>query len=88
MSASEFLKAPNESRLEWPLAKGARAHVHGILDAFGLPVRHETLRHGRPYTLVLTKTKALFEQEASQRSLWQRELARMSPPLSAPARAT
>jgi hypothetical protein len=30
------------------------------IDSAGLPVRHETRRQGRPYTLVLTKTDALF----------------------------
>jgi hypothetical protein len=30
-------------------------------------VRHETRRVGRPYTLELTKTEALFEREAAER---------------------
>jgi len=83
MKLAKFLMAANESLLEWPLAERARAHVHGILDDYGLPVRHETRRSGSPYTLVLTKTKALFEREATKRRLWQRELAWLSPHLKA-----
>jgi hypothetical protein len=37
-------------------------------------VRHQTRRVGRPYTLVLTKTDALFEREAQQRRTEQQEL--------------
>lgn len=70
----EFLADPEESRLEWPLAKDGRKHVHRRIDAHELPVRHETRRSGRPYTLVLTKTEALFEREAAQRRSWQADL--------------
>jgi hypothetical protein len=40
--------------------------VHARIDAAELPVTHVTGRQGRPYTLVLNKTDALFagEQEA------------------------
>jgi hypothetical protein len=34
--------------------------VHSRIDGAELPVTHETRRQGRPYTLVLTKTDALF----------------------------
>jgi hypothetical protein len=46
-----------------------------LLDDHDLPVKHETRRRGRPYTLVLTKTKTLFEREAVERKSWQAELA-------------
>lgn len=69
-----FLAAPDRVRFEWPLAKPERAHVHGILDAHGLPVSHVTRRVGRPFTLVLAKTGALFEREAAERRLWQNDL--------------
>ena len=45
---------------EWPLATDRRRHVHTQIDSAGLPVRHQTRRQGRPYTLVLTKTDELF----------------------------
>jgi hypothetical protein len=48
--------------------------VHRALDAHELPVQHETRRTGRPYTLVLTKTDALFVQERRSRALDQRNL--------------
>jgi hypothetical protein len=38
-----------------------------------LPVAHATRRGGRPYTLVLTKQRALFEREKALRAR-QREL--------------
>ncbi|GIH73554.1 hypothetical protein Mth01_58070 [Sphaerimonospora thailandensis] len=40
-----------------------------------MPVRHETRRQGRPYTLVLTKTEALFERERLTRERGQADLA-------------
>jgi predicted 2-oxoglutarate/Fe(II)-dependent dioxygenase YbiX len=71
---AEFLTARDRTRLEWRLAKERRRHVHTIIDSHGLPVRHETLRSGSPYTLVLTKTQALFEREAAARRAWQTDL--------------
>ncbi len=66
-----FLADPAKQQLEWPLAKPGRKHVHREIDAYELPVRHETRRSGSPYTLVLSKTKALFEREARERRSWQ-----------------
>jgi hypothetical protein len=68
-----FLRTPGESRLEWPLAKEQRRHVHSMLDAYGLPVTHTTRRSGRPFMLVLEKTAAVFEQDAAARRSWQRD---------------
>ncbi|MEW6755163.1 MAG: 2OG-Fe(II) oxygenase [Candidatus Latescibacterota bacterium] len=62
-----FLADPDRARLEWPLAEARHAHVHGQIDAHDLPVDHTTRRVGRPYTLVLTKTRALFAREAAER---------------------
>jgi hypothetical protein len=69
-----FLADPEQQRLEWPLAKEARRHVHGRLDAHELPVRHKTRRAGRPYVLVLEKTEALFEREAAEGRRWRADL--------------
>jgi hypothetical protein len=69
-----FLADPKQRRLEWPLAKEARRHVHDRLDAYELPVRHGTRRAGRPYVLVLEKKEALFEREAAERRRWRAEL--------------
>jgi hypothetical protein len=64
-----FLEDKSRRTFEWPLAKDGRHHVHSRIDAVELPVTHVTRRQGRPYTLVLTKTDALFagEQEARDR---------------------
>jgi hypothetical protein len=70
-----FLQDPKRSAFEWPLAKPGRSHVHSRIDAAELPVRHETRRQGRPYTLVLTKTEALFERERSARRRNEADLA-------------
>lgn len=66
-----FLTSASEQRLEWPLAKEKRQHIHSRLDLHGLPVSHETRRSGRPFTLVLVKTRALFDQPAQQRREYQ-----------------
>ncbi len=70
-----FLADPTQTTLEWPLAKERRRHVHGRIDAAELPVRHQTRRVGRPYTLVLTKTEALFERETQQQCRNEADLA-------------
>ncbi len=70
---SAFLRARERIRHPWPLAKDARRHVHGILDHNRLPVSHKTIRQGRPYTLVLTKTNELFKRDKAERAR-QREL--------------
>jgi len=45
-----------------------------------IPVRHQTQRSGRPYTLVLDKTEALFEREAAERRRWQADLEWLTAP--------
>lgn len=69
-----FLDAPDQKHMEWPIAQAHRQVIHEFIDRHELPVRHETRRQGRPYTLVLDKTPALFEREAAERYLWQQEL--------------
>jgi hypothetical protein len=71
----EFLRDPVRRRFEWPLAKERRRHIHSRIDAAELPVRHETRREGRPYTLVLTKTQALFDHERQARMRDEADLA-------------
>jgi predicted 2-oxoglutarate/Fe(II)-dependent dioxygenase YbiX len=65
-----FLEDKSRRTFEWPLAKQGRQHVHSRIDTAELPVTHQTRRQGSPYTLVLTKTDALFagEQEARIRN--------------------
>lgn len=64
---SGFLSDPTRHSFEWPLATDGRRHVHSRIDMSELPVRHQTRRTGRPYTLVLTKTEAVFEREQQAR---------------------
>jgi hypothetical protein len=72
--------------LNWPLAESKRAHVHRVLDAYDLPVTHTTRRNGSPYTLVLTKTSAVFERDAAERAAWQRGLDMLKAKLTSPRR--
>jgi hypothetical protein len=64
---SEFLGSRSRRAFEWPLATPGRRHVHSQVDSAGLPVRHQTRRQGRPYTLVLTKTEELFTRAENTR---------------------
>jgi hypothetical protein len=72
---SRFLGAAGEQVFEWRLAKDRRAHVHQRITSHELPVTHVTRRAGSPYTLVLTKTRALFTREATARASWALDLA-------------
>ena len=62
-----FLEDKSRRTFEWPLAQQRRQHVHSRIDAAELPVTHATRRQGRPYTLVLNKTEALFAREREAR---------------------
>ena len=70
-----FLASPSRWTFEWPLVTDGRRHVHSQIDAAGLPVRHQTRRLGRPYTLVLTKTDELFTREKDTRHKAMTDLA-------------
>jgi hypothetical protein len=62
-----FLGSRARRIFEWPLATDGRRHVHTQIDSAELPMRHQTRRQGRPYTLVLTKTDELFTREKDAR---------------------
>jgi hypothetical protein len=63
-----FLGHESRRTFQWPLAKQGRQHVHSRIDGAELPVTHVTRRQGRPYTLVLNKTEALFAREHEART--------------------
>jgi hypothetical protein len=71
---TQYLRAPDKIRLEWPLAKDQRAHIHRTIDSCDLPVTHTTRRTGRPFTLVLEKTAILFKRDAAERQRLQEDL--------------
>ena len=83
-----FLAARSTRTTDWPLAKEGRLHVHTRIDGAELPVRHLTKRTGRPYTLVLTKTAALFERESEARRRAAADLAWLERRHTARAAAT
>jgi hypothetical protein len=70
----EFLGDQSRRTFEWPLAQQGRQHIHSRIDAAELPVTHMTRRQGRPYTLVLNKTDALFAREREARARDQADL--------------
>ncbi|WP_433562091.1 2OG-Fe(II) oxygenase [Nocardia sp. CA-151230] len=72
---SAFLTDPAERELAWPLKKDSRRHIHSRIDTQELPVTHRTVRTGRPFTLLLTKTEALFEAEKQSRQRDEADLA-------------
>ena len=65
---NDFLADPGRRELDWPIKQQSRRHVHDRIDRNELPVKHATRRVGRPYTLQLNKTPALFEREAQKRA--------------------
>ncbi len=71
---TQFLRAHGEVTMEWPLAKDDRRYIHGLIDDAGLPVTHVTRRTGRPFTLVLQKTAALFDGDRQRRRGWLKDL--------------
>ena len=71
----KFLADPARRTLEWKLAKAGRQHIHSRIDTAELPVQHQTRRQGSPFTLVLTKTQALFDREHEARSRDEADLA-------------
>jgi hypothetical protein len=77
-----FLGSASRRTFEWPLAQGKRSHVHSLIDRAALPVRHQTRRQGRPYTLVLTKTERLFTSEKETRRKAGTDLAWLTSHLS------
>ncbi|GGP56850.1 hypothetical protein GCM10010278_37470 [Streptomyces melanogenes] len=70
-----FLTSRTHRAMDWPLAKDRRRHIHSRIDLAGLPVSHTTRRQGRPYTLVLTKTDAVFTRERATRIRAETDLA-------------
>ncbi len=78
-----FLASTTRRNLAWPLAKDGRRHVHSQIDSAALPVRHETRRQGRPYTLELTKTDTVFTRDRDARRQAVTDLAWLT---SAPGR--
>ncbi|GAB3815784.1 hypothetical protein GCM10028820_13940 [Tessaracoccus terricola] len=72
---AEFLNSSSRRTFAWPLAAPRRRCIHYLIDDAGLPVTHTTRREGRPYALVLTKTKALHTQAREARRRAEQDLA-------------
>lgn len=70
-----FLTSRTRRAMDWPLANDKRRHIHSRIDMADLPVSHTTRRQGRPFTLVLTKTNAVFTRERAARARAETDLA-------------
>ncbi|MFQ6198090.1 2OG-Fe(II) oxygenase [Streptomyces sp. NPDC000405] len=70
-----FLTSRTRRVMDWPLAKDGRRHIHSCIDLANLPVSHTTRRQGRPYTLILAKTDAVFTREQAARVRTETDLA-------------
>ncbi|VAX05914.1 hypothetical protein MNBD_GAMMA19-1216 [hydrothermal vent metagenome] len=62
-----FLQASDLTHKTWPLAKGRRQHIHGIVEGMSIPVSHQTERSGSPHKLHLKKCEQLFKDAQMQR---------------------
>ncbi len=62
-----FLRSPTRQHFDWPIATDGRKHIRLQIDLAELPVSHQTRRTGRPFTLMLRKTDALFTAETIAR---------------------
>ncbi|MEO2016980.1 MAG: 2OG-Fe(II) oxygenase [Fuerstiella sp.] len=61
-SVKKFLVNADESSLKLPLAKQRRQHLHNMIDRNSIDLTHVTQRTGRPFTLVLRKTKTSYKK--------------------------
>ncbi len=61
-----FAINPAEQILRLSLAKARRQHVHNIIDEHELDMTHVTERQGRPYTLVCTKTRTVYDKKCQR----------------------
>lgn len=71
---TSFLTASGERLRNWPLVTAGREHIAQTIHRHDLPVTCSTVRKGRPYTLVLEKSLALFQREALSRQRWCQDL--------------
>lgn len=60
---ARFLRDPNAEKIEMPMAKARRQHLHQQIDSQRLDVTHQTRRQGSPHVLVCTKTNASYERD-------------------------
>jgi len=75
---SAFLADAASQSHDWRLVQQRRDHITSTVTQAELPVAHETIRQGRPYTLVLRKTDALFTREVAARRAAATDLARLA----------
>ncbi|MDO5623584.1 MAG: 2OG-Fe(II) oxygenase [Pseudomonadota bacterium] len=67
--------SPTAEPLTLPLAEQRRQHVQDKLTAAAAPLATETLKRGRPYSLVIRKPADLHQRLRAQRQAWVKDLA-------------
>lgn len=64
---ARFLADPTSETWRLKAPEASRAHVQGTIANSGCDLDTETLRSGRPYSLVCTKNRASYERRVKQR---------------------
>lgn len=62
-----WAQSPSGEVLRWPAVEAQRRHVEEALKRTGAPLAMETLRQGRPYSLVVRKTGNRWQEDRQQR---------------------
>lgn len=65
-----WAESPRGTALVWPAAEARRRHVEAQVTASGAPIEMNTLRQGRPYSLVLRKIGDLWHEDRLRRQAW------------------
>ncbi len=61
-----FARDPDAHEHRFPVREALRLELHRAIQHAGLDMTHLTERHGSPYTLVCTKTRASYERACRQ----------------------
>ena len=72
---AEFLADPEKPQARFPMGKGRRQHLHGVIGSHDCDCTHVTERRGSPQTLVCTKTTASYE---AARKIYDRDLKHLA----------
>jgi hypothetical protein len=73
----KFLNASDEQHKKWPLVEHLRAHVEEKISFLAVPVSVHTEKTSRPYTLVLSKTAALYDESKKKYTALEKAIAEL-----------
>ncbi len=64
-----FLVSPTRTDWTYPVRKEIRRHLYQVIERQRLDAQAHTIRQGRPYKFVVTKTRARYEARVAQREI-------------------